>query len=354
MWPRDASLTANALDMAGYSGLSRNFFNFCNKIIEKEGYFFHKYTPSGSVASSWHPWLKDGKPQLPIQEDETALVLWALWEHYKNFRDIEMIKPLYKSLIKPAADFLMNYRDLRTGLPLPSYDLWEEKHGVFTFTCAAVYGGLMAASNFTLAFGEEDLSNGYKEGALRLRSSMDKYLYLEKEKRFARMVQFKKDGSYELDSTLDASLYGTFAFGAYSPFDEKVLSTMKQIKEKLWCKTPVGGLIRYENDSYYRVSNKANPWFVTTLWLAQHLIEISKKKEDLKEALKILEWVADHALKSGVLAEQVNPDTNEPLSISPLTWAHGSFVGAVQKYLNKLLELEKCPDCGQSKFSKFR
>ena len=43
--------------------------------------------------------------------------------------------------------------------------------------------------------------------------------------------------------------------------------------------------------------------------------------------------VRDHALPSGVLAEQVNPYTNEPLSVSPLTWSHAAFVTAVLEYL---------------------
>lgn len=54
MWPRDGALTANALDMAGYT-IATYFYNFCAKIIEKEGYLLHKYTPSGFLASSWHP-----------------------------------------------------------------------------------------------------------------------------------------------------------------------------------------------------------------------------------------------------------------------------------------------------------
>lgn len=343
MWPRDAALTAYGLDLAGYFGVTRNFFNFCEKIIEKEGYFSHKYTSSGWLASSWHPWLKDRKPQLPIQEDETALVLWALWQHYTRYPDVEFIKPLYRPLIKRAADFMMNYRDLKTGLPHPSYDLWEERQGIPTFTVAAVYGGLIAAANFTEAFGETDLAKEYRDGAHLIRQAMDKYLYLEPEKRFARMVTFKKDGSMEVDKTIDASVYGIFAFGAYSPDDEKVKTTMEQVHEKLWCKTTVGGLARYENDPYYHSNPNVtgNPWFITTLWLAQYYIARAKAKEDLKSALSILEWVADHALPSGVLAEQVNPDTNEPLSVSPLTWSHGTYIAVVQEYIGKLDALGK-------------
>lgn len=355
MWPRDAALVAYALDLAGYFGITRSFFNLCGKIIEKDGYFLHKYNPSGSLASSWHPWQKDNKLQLPIQEDETALVIWALWKHYKDFKDIEFIKPLYKPLIKNAADFMMNYRDTKTGLPLPSYDLWEERQGILTFTASTVYGGLLAAANFTEAFGETELAEGYRQGVRQLRDAMDKYLYLEKEKRFARMITFNKDGSVEVDSTIDASLYGVFAFGAYQADDEKVKSTMQQVSEKLWCKTKVGGLARYENDPYYRISNDVagNPWFVTTLWLAQYYIALEKTKTGLDKALDIMHWVADHALPSGVLAEQVNPNSNEPLSVSPLTWSHATFIAVVQEYINKLLEIEKCKACSQSKYSKY-
>lgn len=352
MWPRDAALAAYALDLAGYFEITRSFFNFCAGIMEKNGYFLHKYNPSGSPASSWHPWQKDDKVQLPIQEDETALVIWALWHHYRKFHDIEFIKPLYKPFIKNAADFMMNYRDADTALPLPSYDLWEERRGVLTFTAAAVFGGLTAAAHFAESFGETELAEEYRRGARQMREAMDTYLYLDQEKRFCRMINFKGDGSIEIDRTLDASLYGIFAFGAYDPHDEKVRNTMQQVQETLWCRTHVGGLARYENDGYYRVSESAtgNPWFITTLWLAQYYIAIACQKDDLKKALEIMQWVEKHALPSGVLAEQMHPDTNNPLSVSPLTWSHATYIAVVQEYLSKLLETEKCVACGHPKY----
>ena len=339
MWPRDASLIAYGLDLAGYDTTS--FFRFCGKIIEKDGFFLHKYNPTGTVASSWHPWLDHQKPQIPLQEDETALVVWALWNHYKIFKDLEFIRPLYESLIKKAADFMVNYRNLKTGLPLPSYDLWEERQGILTYTVSTVFGGLMAAANFATAFGETDLAEDYRNVATRIREAMDQYLYLKDEKRFARMINFNKDGSMDVDATIDASLFAIFAFGPYAPDDEKVKNTMDQIHDKLWIPTNVGGLSRYENDSYYRQGEQApsNPWFVTTLWMAQYHIARAKTQKDLKPALEILEWVADHALPSGVIAEQINPQTHEPLSVSPLTWSHGTYIATVQEYIHKLVSL---------------
>jgi glucoamylase len=355
MWPRDGAFIAHALDLAGY-GFTVDFYNMCARIIEKQGYFLHKYTPSGSPASSWHPRLKGQTPQLPIQEDETALVIWALWKHYELFKDIEFIKPLYRSLIKRAADFMIAYRDPKTGLPLASYDLWEERRGVLTFTVSAVYGGLVAAGNFAHAFGEKELAEEYRSAAAEMRKGMDRYLYLEKDKRFARMVNFKEDGSLEVDGTIDASLYGCFAFGAYPADDERVKNTMEQVYVKLWHHGTGGGLARYEGDSYYRIGENdvGNPWFVTTLWFAQYKIASAKDLAGLNQALQLMEWVADHALPSGVLAEQINPYTHEPLSVSPLTWSHAMVITVVHEYLNKLLELEKCPACGHPKLSKTR
>jgi GH15 family glucan-1,4-alpha-glucosidase len=351
MWLRDAALTAHAFDCAGYPEIATGFFPFCAGIIEKEGYFLHKYTPSGALASSWHPWVQGRKAQLPIQEDETALVLWALWEHFALYRDVEFVKPLYRPLVRAAADMLLSFRDGATKLPLPSYDLWEEKQGIMTYTVATVYGGLTAAARFAEAFGEEELAEEYREGAREVRDAMDRHLYLPDEGRFARTVHLGAEGSVtRVDRTVDASLFALFAFGAYHPGDAKVRSTMAQIRERLWCGSHGGGLARYEGDDYHRATPEVpgNPWFVTTLWLALHHIALAEDRAGLAPALELLEWVAQHALPSGVLAEQVNPLTGAPLSVSPLTWSHATYVTAVCRYLAKLAALDRCAACGQA------
>ena len=110
MWPRDGAIVTTAMLHAGYAEITRRFFDFCCRLITPEGFLLHKYNPDGSLGSSWHPWLADGKRQLPIQEDETALVVLALWTHFEKFHDVEFVKPLYKPIIKTMADFLARYR----------------------------------------------------------------------------------------------------------------------------------------------------------------------------------------------------------------------------------------------------
>ncbi len=353
MWPRDGALVTVALEKAGYEEIGKRFFDFCNRVILEEGYLLHKYNPDGSLGSSWHPWIEEGTPQLPIQEDETALVLWALWHHYERYRDIEFVKNLYPSLIIKAADFLDAYRSERTGLPFPSYDLWEERRGVLTFTSSAVYAGLMAASRFCSVFGDQERSKRYTKACEEIKRGIERYLYIEADRRFARMVNFKGD-SVEIDNAVDASLFGVFKFGVLSADDERVVNTMKAIEDRLLIKTRVGGVARYENDIYHRSGDDSkeipgNPWFICTLWLAEYYIERAGSAENIERAVEILQWVYEHALPSGVLSEQIDPHTGSPLSVSPLTWSHATFVMTVLEYLEKIRSIESCAVCGRPK-----
>jgi GH15 family glucan-1,4-alpha-glucosidase len=355
MWPRDGALVAYALDLAGYHGITRRFFEFCLEIIrrgkESVGYFLHKYNPDGSLGSSWHPWTINENKQLPIQEDGTGLILWSLWYHFDRYRDIEFISELYDNLIIRCGDFLASYRDYETGLPLPSYDLWEEKWGIHTFTVSAVYGGLKASENFAEFFGDKKRSRIYRGAADEVKKSLGKYLYSDNEKRFLKTLIPEKDGSFKIDLTIDASIYAPFYFGVFEPDDERVVNTMNAIKEQLWVKTEVGGIARFRGDGYHKITDDlenvpGNPWFICTLWLAQWHIAKAKDRDELKEAMPILEWVALRALPSGVLAEQIHPFTNKPLSASPLTWSHAAFVATVLEYLFKLQKVYVCPTCG--------
>src|SRR4029079_7108902 len=88
-WMRDGALVAYALILAGHGELSRNFFRFASQAIDKDGYFLHKYSPTGHLASSWHPSILAGQRVLPIQQDQTSLVMWALRKHFETFRDVE-------------------------------------------------------------------------------------------------------------------------------------------------------------------------------------------------------------------------------------------------------------------------
>ncbi len=344
LWTRDGAFVANALDLAGYPALTRPFFDFCNKIAHKDGYFLQKYNSDGTVASGWHAaWDVNGKKQLvPIQEDETSLVIWALWEHYDKYRDIEFVHKLYRNLIVKCADFMVGFRHEDLNLPFPSWNLWEDRRGIHTFTVASVIGGLRAAANFARLFAETDRVEIYETAADEYTTAMREHLYSRERGRFLRSIQFHGDDYYEADAGIDASMFGIFYFGVFDIDDEMVKNTMRAIEKHLWVKGKIGGIARFENDGYMRVSEDVtgNAWFICTLWLADYRIAVAKKKAHLKGVIEILEWTVKNALPSGVLAEQVHPTTGESVSVSPLTWSHSTFVATVRNYLKKLKELK--------------
>jgi len=339
LWPRDGAFVANALDRAGYDDLSRSFFVLCQKIVHERGYFLQKYNPDGTLGSGWHSyWDKDLKRELlPIQEDETALVLWALWEHYQIDPDIDFIEGVYTNLIVKCADFLVAFRDPKTKLPLPSWNLWEDRRGIHTFTCAAVVAALRAAANFANLFDENEKALAYQTAANEMIEAMREHLYSKQIRRFVRSLQMNKDNSLIPDPTVDASLFGVFYFGCFNIDDEVIVGTMKAIEETLTNNTKFGGVARFENDGYMKASDSitGNSWFICTLWLAEYYIAKAKNGDELSHALKILQWTVDRALPSGVLAEQVDPLTGEALSVSPLTWSHSTYIAAVSNYLEK-------------------
>lgn len=344
LWPRDGAFVANALDTAGYPQYSRAFFKLCSRIVHERGYFLQKYNPDGSVGSGWHSyWDKQEKvPMFPIQEDETALVIWALWKHYQMFPDIDHILDIYKGLVEKCADFMADFRDPVTGLPLPSWNLWEDRRGVHTFTCATVVAGLRAASRFARSFDDESRTERYAAAAVEIVMAMREHLYSEAEGRFLRSLHTNGDGSVVPDATVDASLFGIFYFGCFAADDIVVTNTMQAVEDRLIVKEAFGGVARFENDGYMRAGEGAPPnsWIITTLWLAEYYIAASKTPDDLAKALAILEWTANRAYPSGVLAEQIDPVTGEGVSVSPLTWSHSTYVATVQSYLSKLAELQ--------------
>ena len=344
-WMRDGALVAHALILAGQSELSRGFFRFAARCIEDEGYFLHKYTPDGRLASSWHPWTIDGKRVLPIQQDETALTVWALRQHFNVFRDVEFVKPLYSSLIARPAEWMLSYRD-HHGLPQPSWDLWEERRGVHVFTVAATIGALRAASAFAQDFGELDRAAAFREGAERMKGALTRHFWHPEQRAFARMATPQEDGSYRLDMTRDSANFALWAFGAYAPTDPFIEAEMTGLRDRLWCKTDVGGCARYEKDYYHQVETvdthniPGNPWIICTLWQAWWNIERAANVADLERAMADLEWCVDRAHASGVLAEQYDPHTGKPISVSPLTWSHATFVVVCIRYTQRLAELK--------------
>jgi len=340
-WPRDGALVANALDRAGHEDITRQFFIFCRQALVEEGFFLHKYTPYGLPGSSWLPWIDArGARTLPIQEDETGLVLWGLWQHYRIHRNLDFVVSLYTTLVVPAADWMASYVDDRNGLIQPSWDLWEERWGIHAFTVGSVWGGLDAARSFAELFGDGTAASRYRDAAERLREASDTHLYSPDLGRFARRVAVEEDGTMTVDMVIDSAICGLWRFGMYAPDESRMTETMAAIRDQLSNNATTGGIARYKDDYYFKVENDTkktpgNPWFICTLWMAQWYIAVAKTPQDLKPAREIINWVVAHQIPGGLLSEQLDPNTGAPLSVSPLIWSHAELIATVDEFCRK-------------------
>lgn len=306
-WWRDGAYIAKAMDESGLYELSHRFLKLAQATQHEQGYWAHRHFPDGTLGSSWHP------PPF-IQVDQTASVVSAAWHHFKRRRDQDLLLDLWP-MIKDAANFLVRFRDPGTGLPAPSWDLWEERFGIHTYSTAAVLHALERAARIAEELGKDP--GRWREAEQEMRHAAVKHLWDPGQGQFYRSIGPE-------DPKADASLLLALKLGLVPWKDEKARRSVERLERTLWSQ-PFGGLARYEGDQYYGAEN---PWIISTLWLAEAKLMLG----DRNRARELIQWVAEHASPTLLLPEQVDARTGEATSVTPLVWSHSTFVDVVNKY----------------------
>jgi glucoamylase len=331
VWPRDGAYAMWPLIRLGFTDEPKRFFSFCRDIVHPDGYLMHKYQPDRAIGSTWHPLLHGKHSELAIQEDETAIVVYMLGEYLETSKDEEFVESMYTTFIQPAANFMADFRDESTKLPHASYDLWEEKFSTSTYTTAITYRALLTAADLAELFEFPDDAVRWRDAAAEIAGGCH-VLYNEERGALRKGYLLAEDGSLQFDNTLDvSSSYGALMFASEAFGSKTIRSTFKVIEAELLNSSPSGGVPRYEHDNYFAADPAylGNPWFVTTLWLAQYYLQLARNPD----AVQLIDWTQSHALLSGVLSEQVNPTDGSPLSVTPLVWSHAELI-------NTLLDLQ--------------
>lgn len=325
-WPRDAAYVLWPLIRLGIYDEAKHFFKFARDVMHKDGYLLHKYQPDRAIGSTWHPRVFNNKVELAIQEDETAGVLFLMREYFEATEDQYFIDEYYDSFIKPAANFLNNFIDTQTGLPHASYDLWEEKFLTTTYTVSIAIGALEAASDLALKAGNHADAQIWQNRANNFRHSLDALFHPGGY--FRKGYYYNSSGQLDYDDSIDiSSLYGPFMYARLRREDQRMLSTASKIEDRLLNRSPAGGVIRYENDNYFRKSSKypGNPWIVSTMWLAQYY----SYRGNNKQARVLIDWVLSKQTPSGILSEQFDAITGKPIGVTPLVWSHAELLNTI-------------------------
>ena len=332
-WPRDAVFITKAMDYLEMTKETDKFYRtFCKETQSKNGMWEQRFYTDGSLAPCWG-----------YQIDETASVIYGVYEHYLFVKDVKFLKDTYK-MCENAAKFLCRYMDNILGtkdqsdvvkqeieatyhtedrekLPV-SYDLWEMHEGVHLYSLASIYAAFQSMQGIHRILKPSfEQNNRLKVEAMnKLEAKIIKYqeeikkyisshLYDENTKSFLRNLN---------DTKTDISQLGIVTpFHLFSPKEKKVLNTIEKINMTL--RTYTGGYLRFEQDHY---CGGNNPWPIATLWMGMYYLEAGEKQK-AKECLK---YVVNTANQHGFLAEQVDNQTMQPTWVNALAWSHAMFV----------------------------
>ena len=313
-WPRDAVFVTKALDILNMKEETTKFYSkFCKETQSKSGMWEQRFYTDGRLAPCWG-----------YQIDETASIVYGIYEHYKETKDKEFLKQAYP-MCKKAIDALETFNfessvpftsqeNMKNFLNHESYDLWEMHEGIHLYSMSAIYAAYIAMIEIERII--EDKRNNIEElekSARKIKEYCREYLCNKEERTLKRSNK---------DSICDISILGAVTpFNMFEEGKKEVLNTVEKMNMTL--RTYTGGYIRFENDNYMGGNN---PWPIATLWMALYNI----KKNNKEEARKQIDFVLKTATKHGFLAEQVNNETMQAKWVIGLGWSHAMLIIALK------------------------
>lgn len=328
-WPRDAVFMTKAMDILKMNKETEKFYKvFCKKTQSKNGMWEQRFYTDGKLAPCWG-----------YQVDETASVVYGVYEHYKYTKSEKFLKENLP-MCEKAIDFLKRY--VKDWLEKPeetkehkyhvSYDLWEMCEGVHLYSLASIYSAFSSILKMYDILGkdvsefennrlkQEKVEKSKKEierMQLEIKKYINKYLYDEDKKSYVRNPEDKK---------MDISIMGAVTpFEVFKPKEKKIQNTVERINLSL--RTYTGGYQRFENDNYMN----GNPWPISNLWMTLYYLETGEKKK----AKETFDFVIKTAGKHYFLGEQVDNETLKPNWVIGLGWSHAMFIIVLEKYMGK-------------------
>ena len=248
-WPRDAVFITRAFDKLKMNKETEKFYKvFCKNTQSRNGMWEQRFYTDGRLAPCWG-----------YQIDETAGVVYGVYEHYKVTKDKKFLKDMLK-MCENAVKFLCIYMDNILGLhddsdvvkneiektyhtedrnKLPvSYDLWEMHEGVHLYSLASIYSAFNAILEmYEILKPEYEEKNRLKLESINklskkidfYKKEMDKYIkanmYNENTKTLKRNTN---------DEVTDISVLGTVVpFKMYKPNEKKIINTIEKINMRL-------------------------------------------------------------------------------------------------------------------------
>ena len=346
-WPRDAVFITKAMDILKMDKDTEKFYKvFCKKTQSKNGMWEQRFFTDGKLAPCWG-----------YQVDETASVVYGVFEHYKYTKSIKFLKDNLQ-MCEKATDFLKRYVEDWLEINVKddrekdivkeqienemgsskghkyhiSYDLWEMNEGIHLYSLASIYSAFDSMINIYENLGkntsdfdnnrlkEEKISKSKKElekMKVEIKKYINQNMYDENKKSYIRNTEDRK---------MDISILGASTpFSVFKAKEKKIQNTVERINLSL--RTYTGGYQRFEDDNYMN----GNPWPIANLWITLYYLEAGEKKK----AKECFDFVIKTVGKHYFLGEQVNNETLKPNWVIGLGWSHAMFIIVLERLYGK-------------------
>ena len=320
-WPRDAVFITYAMDLLNMKKEVDKFYkSFCKGTQNRNGMWEQRFYTDGRLAPCWG-----------YQIDETASVVFGVYNHYKETKELKFLKDNLKmceKAIKYLEKYIMDILEEKNTMPI-SYDLWEMHEGTSVYAISSIFAAFDAMIKIYDELKEEFTKNRVKQENVnkekqnlrdtnvKIREYILKSFYDENKKSFVRNLE---------DRNMDISILGTIIpFNVLTAKEKKVTNTIERINMTL--RTYTGGYARFEGDHY----KGGKPWVIATLWMANYYIEIGENKK----AKECFDYVIKTSAMHGFLAEQINNETMQPEWVIGLGWSHAMFIIVLKRMLEK-------------------
>ena len=346
-WPRDAVFMTKAMDILKMEKETEKFYKvFCKNTQSKNGMWEQRFYTDGKLAPSWG-----------YQIDETASVVYGVYEHYKYTKSEKFLKDNLK-MCEKAIDFLKKYvkdwlgiegRDERDKDKVQeeiensmnrqghkyhvSYDLWEMSEGIHLYSLASIYSAFDCILKIYKALGKntsEFENNRLKDEKIQKNEREIEKIQVEIKKYINENMYDEEKKSYVRnsdDKKMDISILGAVTpFNVFKPKENKIRNTVERINLSL--RTYTGGYQRFEQDHYM----DGNPWPIANLWMTLYYLETGEKKK----AKETFDFVIKTAGKHYFLGEQVDNSTLKPNWVIGLGWSHAMFIIVLEKLYGKV------------------
>ncbi len=319
-WPRDSAYITKAMDILKMTDETEKFYKvFCKKTQSKDGRWEQRFFSDGRLAPCWG-----------YQIDETASVVYGVYEHYNYTKDFKFLRDTLP-MCEKAIDFLKRYvKDLfeETHKYHVSYDLWEMHEGIHLYSLASIYSAFESMLEIYKILGKNvsDFENNrLKDEKIakskleieKLRTELKKYindnLYDEERKTYVRNMEDRK---------MDISILGSVVpFNVFTSKEKKIENTIEMINMSL--RTYTGGYRRFEEDHYMN----GNPWPIANAWMTLYYL----KRGEKKKAKEVFDFVVKTAGEHDLLGEQVDNNTLKANWVLGLGWSHAMFIIVLEK-----------------------